>query len=944
MLSLFRYPLQVVRLRAVFALAGLALFGTTATAQPWRSAYYPETWAPPGRADGLDFITSKFLQDFSYAGYHLGRRPLPRVTGPVFDVVTDFGADPTGRSDATAAIQTAINTATAAGGGVVYLPAGTFQLSLPANAVACLTIRASGIVLRGAGAGLTFLHNTTTDMRGHRVIRVQEPRGGSWTNAAGDPVLITRDELGPTRELQLATVDGFSVGDSIIVYNPSTADFINDLKMGPGADGVNWLENPDAVRGPRNLRRIESIDTAARTITIDAPTRWQLRTRDAASVYPAPASISEVGLEHFSIGNTRHPGTCGWAESDYSVSGRSAYDTHDSYLIELAGVTNGWIQNVSSYNPGNDNDAHMLSNGITLNWCRAVTIRQTTMARAQYGGGGGNGYGIRLNAANECLVIDSETGWLRHGFVFWRTENSGNVVTGCYDHHSGQQQGNGTVTPTAGTGSDHHGIFSHSNLHDNNRVEHSRLEAAYRGNSGSNPAHGTSSSQSVFWNITGLAYLRSEDEIVHSQQFGHGYIIGTQGPASAIRLNEKRPNSAERTNPVDVAEGIGESARLVPQSLYLDQLERRLGAESAWLTGPAAILRQPAAQLVEIGASVSLEVQVRTPTAVTYQWLKDGVALPGATAARLDIPATTAADQGSYQVRISSTDTTVLSEPAELTVGLPAPGRIVNGSVLSRIEADAPLTIGFNLVGGPRDLLLRGVGPSLEPHVGSGTASNPTLDVYRSGQLLTRNLDWNQDPALASASTEAGAFTLASSLDAVVRQTFQPGTHTAVLSADSGSGGTALIEIYPLPASTETRGSLGELGNFSVLRKIDAAHPSLTAGFVIRGDFAKSVLIRAIGPSLEPYVSDTFLPDPTLTVYQLSAPTNEIAADVDDWQEPPTWSTTEDEAARLGAFPLDRGSADAAIVLTLEPGAYSAVLARKPGQQGLGLVEIYELP
>ena len=80
----------------------------------WRSSLYPADWAP-GFADN----EGRFLHDFSYAGYRNGEAPLPTVSlESVFDVVQDFGADETGESDSTASIQSAIDAATAAGGGV----------------------------------------------------------------------------------------------------------------------------------------------------------------------------------------------------------------------------------------------------------------------------------------------------------------------------------------------------------------------------------------------------------------------------------------------------------------------------------------------------------------------------------------------------------------------------------------------------------------------------------------------------------------------------------------------------------------------------------------------------------------------------------------------------------------------------------------------------------
>lgn len=95
------------------------------SAEKWRSALYPVDWKA-GFSDAQD----RFLHDFSYAGYHRGEAPIPEVKGPVFDVCgSPYRADSSGKSDATAAIQSALDGAKAAGGGVVFLPAGPIASS-----------------------------------------------------------------------------------------------------------------------------------------------------------------------------------------------------------------------------------------------------------------------------------------------------------------------------------------------------------------------------------------------------------------------------------------------------------------------------------------------------------------------------------------------------------------------------------------------------------------------------------------------------------------------------------------------------------------------------------------------------------------------------------------------------------------------------------------------
>ena len=82
----------------------------------WCSELYAPTWTAdqPATPDG------RYLHDFSFAGYRYGERPPASPPGAVYDVVKTFKADATGQADASSAIQDAINSASKAGGGVVF--------------------------------------------------------------------------------------------------------------------------------------------------------------------------------------------------------------------------------------------------------------------------------------------------------------------------------------------------------------------------------------------------------------------------------------------------------------------------------------------------------------------------------------------------------------------------------------------------------------------------------------------------------------------------------------------------------------------------------------------------------------------------------------------------------------------------------------------------------
>jgi hypothetical protein len=581
----------------------------------WRSALYPEDWEPPQEREGLNFLTSAMVQDFSFAGYHRGERMLPDVAGPVFNVL-NYGADAGGAGDSTAAIQAAIEAAEAAGGGMVWLPEGRYLLSKPENRNYAVRITRSGVVLRGAGPDKTFLVNTTSNMRQSDVIKVGPVGGSNWATPRGGVALVAEDYPGPTMEIRLQSWLNFAVGDWVVVHNPFTdqvssgGSFVQDVKMDRSvATSPNWIGQGANLRGPMMYRQITAVDEAAKTIRIDAPTRWWLLQRDGARVYYADALLEEVGIEHFSVGNLRHPSTEYMTENHYSDSNRAAYEMHDSWLLAVERVRNGWVRNVRSFDPGNSNGIHMLSGGIVLDWSRGITVERVEMQRTQYGGGGGNGYMIRLNSVNEILVQYCRVAYCRHGILIWRMQNSGNVMHRNLDEFTGVQTNHtGGLQSTSGRASDHHGLMSHSNLFDRHVLNESIVEASFRGTSGGSPQHGQSASQSLYWNAEGRNYYGNRTYIVHSEQAGIGYVIGTQGAASGAIFTPRSTNSNLFTDPLDHEEGIGEGGTLEPASLYQDQLQRRLQREGITPL-PAAALPAPTIELQPFQGGFNIRLQ-----------------------------------------------------------------------------------------------------------------------------------------------------------------------------------------------------------------------------------------------------------------------------------------------------------------------------------------------
>lgn len=130
---------------------------------------------------------------------------------------------------------------------------------------------------------------------------------------------------------------------------------------------------------------------------------------------------------------------------------------------------------------------------------------------------------------------------------------------------------------------------------------------------------------------------------------------------------------------------------------------------------------------------------------------------------------------------------------------------------------------------------------------------------------------------------------------------------------------------------------LGRLLNLSVRAPVGALETLIT-GFVVQGTAAKAYLVRGVGPGLGGFGVAGFLPDPRLELY---AGAVRIGGN-DNWEEAPPGLSVADTAAAVGAFPLSAGSRDAAIVVALPPGPYSAHLRAADETGGVALFEAYD--
>jgi len=559
------------------------------TSLEWRSSLYPENWKP-----GYKDSQGRFLHDFSYAGYHKGEIEIPHVTGNIVDITQiTYGADNTGTDDVTSIIQQALDDVGASGGGVVYLPAGTYRIKTPANSDYGLHIKYDRTVLRGAGADSTFLFHDETFMRQKDIIHIRS-HWSNWFEPTGSTTEITADLMEPTRIIPVHSVVGFQAGDQVIITSSPTEQWIDEHQMA----GI-WTAN--AIKGVAFKRRIDSVDIEKNLLFIDAPTRYFLKTRDNSRVYHAGNHISECGIEHLSIGNKENPKT-GWDEESYNTDGTGAYDVHFSHAIQFKYAQDCWVTDVQTYKPSdNTADVHLLSNCLELSMCRNITIDSCYFQKPQYEGGGGNGYMYTLQS-NDCLIKNSKANHSRHNYDFKYPYSNGNVIHNCRGENSKYS-------------SDFHMYLSMSNLFDVFLADGDYLESAFRPYGGS-AIHGYSSTQSVFYNTKGEAYHSNKNYIIESKQLGWGYIIGTSGPANDVLLDPSSGSAggySYNTIPRDFLEGAGKGDDLRPWSLYLDQLDRRLnGSQGIGSFDVNFIVKEKGTGKVIPGCNVEIYGELKT--------------------------------------------------------------------------------------------------------------------------------------------------------------------------------------------------------------------------------------------------------------------------------------------------------------------------------------------
>lgn len=265
-------------------------------------------------------------------------------------------------------------------------------------------------------------------------------------------------------------------------------------------------------------------------------------------------------------------------------------------------------------------------------------------------------------------------------------------------------------------------------------------------------------------------------------------------------------------------------------------------------------------------------------------------------------------------------------------VPIPASPALLNLSTRARVETDneGVVIAGFIVTGsGPKAIVVRALGPSLQndgqPIV--GRLANPTLTLQNaSGITIDANDDWMTNPRRQ----EIIDLGLAppDSLESAVIASLQPGAYTATLRGVGGATGIASVELYDVD-----RNASANTVNLSTRGRVQTGDNVMIGGLIVGGTANQRVIARAIGPTLTDRGVAVVLENPTLEL--VNAAGARIGFN-DNWR-----SDREAEINASGVPPTN--DAESAIVATLTPGNYTAIVRGAGNTSGVGLVEFYRL-
>jgi len=257
--------------------------------------------------------------------------------------------------------------------------------------------------------------------------------------------------------------------------------------------------------------------------------------------------------------------------------------------------------------------------------------------------------------------------------------------------------------------------------------------------------------------------------------------------------------------------------------------------------------------------------------------------------------------------------------------------RLANLSTRGQVLTGNDVMIAGFIIGGAtaKTLVVTVAGPSLANFGIANPLANPTLTLVRSSDnsVIATNDDWQG--AANAAQIQASGFAPSNALEPAIMMTLAPGAYTAIVQGTGGTG-TGLVGVF------EVDHPEAPLINISTRGQVLTGNDVMIAGFIIQGSSPQTVVINVAGPSLANFGITNPLANPTLTLVRSSD--NAVIATNDNWQ-------SASNAAQIQASGFAPSNAlEPAIMMTLAPGAYTAIVQGAGGGTGVGLVGVFTTP
>lgn len=370
--------------------------------------------------------------------------------------------------------------------------------------------------------------------------------------------------------------------------------------------------------------------------------------------------------------------------------------------------------------------------------------------------------------------------------------------------------------------------------------------------------------------------------------------------------------------------------------------------------GPALIVSQPVSAQVVEGDACELRLVAESRGRTAYVWTFRALEQDAPEVVQFGpepvfhVGCAQRADAGTYVAWVVNEAGASASQAAALEVqpvDLAAATRLINISTRGFVgTGDAVLIAGFVIAGQTaRPLVVRGIGPALHRFGVPEPVPWPHVSLRESsGTELIANAGWDaagQGDVLAAQFARLGAFGLPrGSDDASLYLQLMPGAYTAIVTGRDGSTGMALAEVYDA-ADVPHEPSAPAVLNISTRGWVGTGDQVLIAGFVVSGSGPRRYLVRAVGPTLDQFRVSHALRDPTVTLYR----GGDALRTNGSWSSlPAVRQEIRRVAENVGAVSM-ASPREAALLVTLEPGAYTAVVRGEGALEGVALVEVYDV-